>query len=148
MNEQQAPTTSTTDLTTDDINKLLSIVAALKDAPPEAQGYVKDILEGKQIRAQEANRGKHGDASRYSNFNDSSSAPRDIMKMDAKFEKWDGKSLSWTPHYYFLKAQCKVYQPLLVTEEAVCLKIYESIPEPQRQRIRGYWIRCGEQEKI
>ncbi|KAI0991830.1 hypothetical protein K3495_g16357, partial [Podosphaera aphanis] len=36
-----------------------------------------------------------------------------------------------------------VYMPLLVTEEAVCMKIYESIPEPQRQRIRGYWIQCG-----
>ncbi|KAI0991005.1 hypothetical protein K3495_g17182, partial [Podosphaera aphanis] len=28
------------------------------------------------------------------------------------------------------------------------MKIYGSIPEPQRQRIRGYWIRCGDKEKF
>ncbi|KAI1000131.1 hypothetical protein K3495_g8064 [Podosphaera aphanis] len=50
---------------------------------------------------------------------------------------------SWTPHYHFLKVQCRVYMPLLVTEEAVCMRIYESITEPQRQRIRGDWIKCG-----
>lgn len=52
--------------------------------------------------------------------------------------------MSWKPHYYFLKAQCEVYEPLLVSQKAVCMKIYESIPEPKQQRIRGYWIKCGD----
>lgn len=69
-----------------------------------------------------------------------------VMKMDAKSDKWDRNSLSWKPYYYFRKAMCKAYQTLLVTEEAVCLQIYEIIPEPQGQRIRGCWIRFGEQE--
>ena len=28
------------------------------------------------------------------------------------------------------------------------MKIYGSIPEPQRQKIRGYWMQCGEREEF
>ncbi|KAI1005392.1 hypothetical protein K3495_g2830 [Podosphaera aphanis] len=70
------------------------------------------------------------------------------MKRDPTFDKWDGKPSSWTPHFHFLKVQCRVYGPSLGSEEALCMKIYGSIPEPQRQKIRGYWIRCGDKEKF
>lgn len=65
------------------------------------------------------------------------------MIRDATFGKWDGEPLTWPTHYQLLRVQCQVYLPFLVTEIAICMKIYESIPEPQRQRIRNYWIQCG-----
>ncbi|POS84941.1 hypothetical protein EPUL_005598 [Erysiphe pulchra] len=61
---------------------------------------------------------------------------------DTNFEKRDGGPHSWTTHYQFLKFQSCVYLPLLITDKAICIKIYQSIPKPQRQRIRGYRIEC------
>ncbi|KAI6247691.1 hypothetical protein HI914_04253 [Erysiphe necator] len=120
----------------------IRITNAIENAPPEVQKYLLEVLEGQKPKLPQV---PAGTATQRS---ESTFSPEETIKRDAKFEKWDGKSLSWTPHYYFLKAQCRVYKPLLVTDEAVCLKIYESIPEPQRQRIRGYWIRCGEDENF
>lgn len=120
----------------------IRITNAIENAPPEVQKYLLEILEGQTTKLPEV------PAATGPKRSESTLFPEETIKRDAKFEKWDGKSLSWTPHYYFLKAQCRVYKPLLVTDEAVCLKIYESIPEPQRQRIRGYWIRCGEDENF
>lgn len=92
------------------------------------------------------------DASEYSPHITKKSASMDVDKApqiqrDASFGKWDGESYTWTPHYQLLQVQCEVYLPFLVTEKAVCMKIYESIPEPQRQRIRGYWIKCGKTQE-
>ena len=123
---------SSTNFTIGDVEKLSNLMLALNQAPPEAQKYFKDLMEGRAPSIPIA-----------SKENDETSTNK-VIKRDANFEKWSGEPLTWTPHYYLLKVQCRVYKPLLVTEEAVCMKIYESLPEPQRQRIRGYWVQCGE----
>ena len=115
-------------ITSEYINNLSSLVTAIKNATPETQFFLKELMEGRNPKIQD----QRQETDRSSN------SKNEVMKRDATFEKWNGESLTWTPHYYLLKTQCRVYKPLLVTEEAVCMKIYECIPEPQRQRICGY----------
>lgn len=115
------------------IEKLLRIADAFENAPPAISNYLNDVMEGRQ-----PNR------TIYSEPVMPAEPPNEAqIQRDASFGKWDGESHTWTPHYQLLQFQCEVYLPFLVTEKAVCMKIYESIPEPQRQRIRGYWIKCG-----
>ncbi|KAI0992021.1 hypothetical protein K3495_g16165, partial [Podosphaera aphanis] len=113
-----------------DYESLSRLAEAIERAPAATKALISSLMNQSNSRPQETS--------------DSVSISRDVMKRDCKFDKWDGESHSWPPHFFFLKMQCKVYLPLLVTEEAVCMKIYESIPEPQRQRIRGYWMRIGQ----
>ena len=120
-----------------DSEKLSRLVVALEQAPPEIQAYVKAALDGQSSQLPNT-------PSIPSNTPAVQSSQ--TMINNAKFEKWDGELHSWSPHFHFLKIQCKVYLPLLITEEAICMKIYGSIPEPQRQKIRGYWMKYGRQE--
>lgn len=138
---QQSTAGPAINLSIEDINKVTNLLNALKNAPPETQQFLNDLMEGKNPSTE------------FRPITDTpinpapkqtiSPLPTEPIRLDAKFEKWDGNSLTWMPHYYLLKMQCKIYQPLLVTDEAICMKIYESIPEPKRQQIRGYWIKCG-----
>ncbi|POS81957.1 hypothetical protein EPUL_005578, partial [Erysiphe pulchra] len=137
--EPQGSTGLTGNLTTNDINDLTSLVNAIKNSTPETQKFLKELMEGRKPNLTTAK-----DQSQSST---ELTQKDEVIRQNATFEKWNGEPLTWTPHYYLLKSQCRVYKPLLVTDEAVCMKIYESIPEPQRQRIRGYWIKCGEKEK-
>ncbi|POS83352.1 hypothetical protein EPUL_005054, partial [Erysiphe pulchra] len=113
-------------LTTDDLQKierLSRLDEALKKAPLETQVLLNDILKGRSTLASQLERV----GSIPPRFASTPEETGPMMKKDASFDK----------------VQCRVYLPLLVTEEAVYMKIYQSIPEPQRQRIRGYWIKCG-----
>ncbi|KAI0994649.1 hypothetical protein K3495_g13532 [Podosphaera aphanis] len=118
-------------LSPEEISQLSQIAQVIANAPSGTKQYLEQLINKKTTAPVDSTHGK---------------LLQGVMKKDAKFERWDGKPESWTPHYHLLKVQCRVYQPLLVSEDAVCMKIYESIPEPQRQRIRGYWIKCGESE--
>lgn len=120
-------------LSTEQIEKLSRLANALANAPPEISSYLNDMMEGRQTTVP-----IH---SRPTPSIDVSTEAQ--IQRDASFGKWDGQPHTWTPHYQLLQVQCEVYLPFLVTQKAVCMKIYESIPEPQRQRIRGYWIGCG-----
>ncbi|POS82355.1 hypothetical protein EPUL_004572, partial [Erysiphe pulchra] len=102
-------------LTTEDLQKIERLDEALKKAPLETQVLLNDILEGRSTLASQSERV----GSIPPRFASTSEEREPMMKKNASFDKWD------------------------VTEEAVCMKIYQSIPEPQRQRIRGYWIKCG-----
>ena len=132
--EMTQPSSTMADL--ERLKKYNRFEEALSRAPLETQALFKNIMEGKDSQILRPTY----EASRYASNDERAEK---VMKKDAHFDKWDGEPHSWTPHYHFLKVQCRVYLPLLITEEAICMKIYQSIPEPQRQRIRGYWIECG-----
>ncbi|KAI1002145.1 hypothetical protein K3495_g6057, partial [Podosphaera aphanis] len=138
------PTTPSQTLSPKDVEMLTNLVTALNNAAPETSTYLRRLMKGKDPMIPESSGNQSSSRNFVSSPDDKNFSTEGVIKRDAKFEKWDGESLSWTPHYYFLKVQCEVYEPLLVTQKAVCMKIYESIPEPKRQRIRGYWIKCGE----
>ncbi|KAI0995605.1 hypothetical protein K3495_g12575 [Podosphaera aphanis] len=123
---------------------LSNLLTALKNPTPEITSYLDNLMKGKNPTAPESSRNQSASGDIDSFPGDRNLSMDRVIKRDANFEKWDGESLSWTPHYYFLKVQCEVYEPLLVSQKAVCMKICESTPEPKRQRIRGYWIKCGE----
>ena len=139
--EPSNPTAPTVNFSPEEVDQLTNLLAVLRNGPTEVQGYLKGLMQGQIPTIPTSKECQQGTGAE--------SLPAEsekVMKRDATFEKWNGEPLTWTPHYYLLKTQCRVYKPLLVTDEAICMKIYESIPEPQRQRIRGYWIRCGEKE--
>ncbi|RKF83331.1 hypothetical protein GcM3_014022 [Golovinomyces cichoracearum] len=46
--EYQSPSKSLANFTTEDINNVLRVLAALKNAPPEAQGFVQNSVDGKR----------------------------------------------------------------------------------------------------
>ncbi|RKF77545.1 hypothetical protein GcC1_062029, partial [Golovinomyces cichoracearum] len=115
-----SPSITVANFTLEDTNKVLRVLAALKNAPPEAQDIVQNLVDGKRPEIQTLdNETQMRKNSRPPANNLSMSSG--VMKMDAKSDKWDRNSLSWKPYYYFRKAMCKAYQTLLVTEEAVCL---------------------------
>lgn len=128
-------------LNPENVNLITNFTLTLRNAPSQIQDLLRTLGEG-QISTQLSS------TDRDTTLLTNDSNVEKVMKKDASFEKWNDDSLSWTSHYYLLKTQCHIYKPLLVTDEAVCMKIYESIPEPQRQSIRGYWIRCGEKEQF
>ncbi|KAI0990997.1 hypothetical protein K3495_g17190, partial [Podosphaera aphanis] len=117
-----------------DLEMLSNLITALKNSTPEITSYLDNLMKGKNPTAPESSRNQNASGNIDSFPGDRNPSMDGVIKRDAKFEKWDGESLSWTPHYYFLKVQCEVYEPLLVSQKAVCMKIYESIPEPKRQR--------------
>ncbi|POS86362.1 hypothetical protein EPUL_000567 [Erysiphe pulchra] len=133
LNMSEGPQGSTGlvgNLTTDDINDLTSLVNAIKNSTLETQSFLKEMMEGQKLSLKTAKDQRQ--ASIELTQKDK------VIRQNATFERWNGEPLTWTPHYYLLKSQCRVYKPLLVTDEAICMKIYESIPEPQRQGIREY----------
>ncbi|POS82392.1 hypothetical protein EPUL_005901 [Erysiphe pulchra] len=110
------------------LERLSRLDESLKKAPLETLVLLNDILEGCSTLASQSER-VGSIPPRVASTSEETGL---MMKKDASFDKWDGEAYSWTPHFHFLKVQCPVYLPLFVTEEA-----------PQRQRIRGYWIKCG-----
>lgn len=137
----QSSTEPVISLFVEDVNKITHLLNVLKKTSTEARKHPNDLIFGIQPQLPSVEN-KPG----VNPITDAHNIPISVnhpMILDAEFEKWDKNILTWTPHYYFLKIQCKIYQPLLVTDEVVFKKIYESIPEPKRQRISGYWIECG-----
>ncbi|KAI1000738.1 hypothetical protein K3495_g7454 [Podosphaera aphanis] len=128
---QNESNTLPTGLSPEEISQLSQSTQVIANSSSGTKQYLDQLINKKTTAPVDSTHGKvlHG-----------------VMKKDAKFERWDGKPESWTPHYHLLKVQCRVNQPLLVSGDAVCMKIYEGILEPQRQRNRGYWIKCGESE--
>ncbi|KHJ31294.1 putative eka-like protein [Erysiphe necator] len=89
--EQQSSAGPVMSLSMEDLNKISNLRNAINEAPPEAQNYLNDLMLGKRPSTP-IPEGKPVVDPTISNQNVSlpSNGP---MRLDAKLEKWDGKSV-------------------------------------------------------
>lgn len=83
-------------LSIEDVNKITNLKNVINEAPPKSRDYLDDLMLGKRpSRPIPESKSVVNPTIDNQNVSLSSNGP---MRLDAKFEKWDGNLLTWTPH--------------------------------------------------